>query len=251
MNKGLSKRTGAKFRELSQNFPWLDDGLCIGRSHCIAALGQEFSNWVNLFCYSHVFFHDCMTSIKYSWEVWYLFQQRVTGWIRGLIKILRSNVPWRWLSGWAWRRACPTLNHAPGWTWSQISCPPSPAWLGSPSWWWIPGCRQTLKWCQVFLEVLGVSSVTERCEDQTEAQIPKAAQFSYSSITAQHTSFANYFQLQCITVVRSKVLSNKNWPCIHLLTVVHSEIPKIDLLSVDIISGVLCTVLVHWGTFLD
>ena len=40
---GLSKRNGAKFRELSLNFPWLADWLCNSRPRCRAALGREFS----------------------------------------------------------------------------------------------------------------------------------------------------------------------------------------------------------------
>ena len=39
-----SKRIGAKFTELSFNFPILVYWLCIGRPSCLAALGREFSN---------------------------------------------------------------------------------------------------------------------------------------------------------------------------------------------------------------
>ena len=41
---GSSKRNGAKFRELSLNFPKLADWLCMGWPSCLAALGREFSN---------------------------------------------------------------------------------------------------------------------------------------------------------------------------------------------------------------
>ena len=42
---GLSSRNGAKFRELSLNFPRLADWLCMGWPSCLAALEREFSNW--------------------------------------------------------------------------------------------------------------------------------------------------------------------------------------------------------------
>ena len=40
----MSKRNGAKLRELSLNFPKLADWLYIGWLSCLAALGREFSN---------------------------------------------------------------------------------------------------------------------------------------------------------------------------------------------------------------
>ena len=47
---GLSKRNGAKFSELSQNFPKLADKAVHGSSLCLAALGAEFSNRGHFFC---------------------------------------------------------------------------------------------------------------------------------------------------------------------------------------------------------
>ena len=47
---GLSKRNGAKFRELRDNFPKLTDWAVHGRSLCLAAVGREFSNGGNFFC---------------------------------------------------------------------------------------------------------------------------------------------------------------------------------------------------------
>ena len=47
---GLSKRKGAKYRELSLNFPWSSDWLCISRPSCMAALGREFLNNGHFFC---------------------------------------------------------------------------------------------------------------------------------------------------------------------------------------------------------
>ena len=41
---GLSKRNGAKFRELILNFPKLADCLCMGWLSCLAALGRKFSD---------------------------------------------------------------------------------------------------------------------------------------------------------------------------------------------------------------
>ena len=40
---GVSKRNGAKFRELSFNFPKLAAWLCMGLFSCLASLRREFS----------------------------------------------------------------------------------------------------------------------------------------------------------------------------------------------------------------
>ena len=47
---GLSKRTGAKLRELNVNFQTLADWLCIGRPSCLTALGRKFSKRGHFFC---------------------------------------------------------------------------------------------------------------------------------------------------------------------------------------------------------
>ena len=49
---GLCKRNGAKFRELSSNFPKLADWLCMGWQIYLAAHGREFLNRGYFFCSS-------------------------------------------------------------------------------------------------------------------------------------------------------------------------------------------------------
>ena len=65
---GLSKRNGAKLRELSLNFSKLADWLCIGWPSCLAALRREFSNRETFLLHHPVHrFSEYGTTYQMSW----------------------------------------------------------------------------------------------------------------------------------------------------------------------------------------
>ena len=66
---GLSKRNGAKLRELSLNFPKLADWLYIGWLSCLAALGWEFSNKGTFLLHDPVVWVIPLLSMQYKRKV--------------------------------------------------------------------------------------------------------------------------------------------------------------------------------------